>query len=58
MKKAIYLFICFVFIISCDDEAYDSNIDNSNHITSDFSPVVIMITGFMMLKAVVQMFQK
>ena len=38
MKKAIYLFICFVFIISCDDEAYDSNIDNSNHITSDFSP--------------------
>ena len=38
MKKAIYLFICFVFIISCDDEAYDSNIDNSNDITSDFSP--------------------
>ena len=38
MKKAIYLFICFVFIISCDDEAYDSNIDNSNDISSDFSP--------------------
>ncbi len=38
MKNAIYLFIGFVFILSCDDEAYDSNMDNSNDITSDFSP--------------------
>ncbi len=38
MKKAIYLFIVFVFILSCSDEAYDSNADNSNNTTSDFSP--------------------
>ena len=38
MKKAIYLFIGFVFILSCSDEAYDSNTDNSNDTTSDFSP--------------------
>ena len=38
MKKAIYLFIGFVFILSCSDEAYDSNTDNSNDTTADFSP--------------------
>ena len=36
MKNAIYLFVGFVFILSCSDEAYDSN--NSNDTTSDFSP--------------------
>lgn len=38
MKNAIYLFVGFVFILSCNDEAYDSNTDNSNNTTSDFSP--------------------
>ena len=38
MKKVIYLFIGFVFILSCSDEAYDSNTDNSNDTTADFSP--------------------
>ena len=38
MKNTIYLFIGFVFILSCSDEAYDSNTDNSNDTTSDFSP--------------------
>ncbi len=38
MKNAIYLFVGFVFILSCNDEAYDSNTENSNNTTSDFSP--------------------
>ena len=38
MKNAIYLVVGFVFILSCNDEAYDSNTENSNNTTSDFSP--------------------
>ena len=36
MKKAIYLLLDL--FIRCSDEAYDSNTDNSNDTTGDFSP--------------------